>query len=259
MSYHASVLKWKIENCLLNFRKKSIQSFTTTKPCNLQKTLIKFGLQRYWNEPDTLKLDSYKSTIPEKMDASPVLAKLCYCIVRKLKPYNVVETGVARGVTSAFILYALEKNGIGKLYSIEFPPFKYCPSDIGKLVPDHLRSRWYLILGVGIKKMRQLTKTVPLIDIFIHDSDHSYRNQFDEYKYAYSWLNNRGFLVSDDVLNMAFEDVCGHNITLLDQNKKSGFVGIHVKTSQHKPTPTPRQTSHLKHKPILPIQLSYFA
>lgn len=49
------------------------------------------------------------------------LGALVYAIVRVLKPEIVVETGVASGLSSAYILQALEENRKGKLYSIDLP------------------------------------------------------------------------------------------------------------------------------------------
>jgi hypothetical protein len=43
-------------------------------------------------------------------------------LVRHLRPVSVVETGVAHGMTSRFILEALETVGAGKLWSIDLPP-----------------------------------------------------------------------------------------------------------------------------------------
>jgi predicted O-methyltransferase YrrM len=39
--------------------------------------------------------------------------------MRKIKPKIVVETGVSFGITSSFILQAMEENGFGTLYSID--------------------------------------------------------------------------------------------------------------------------------------------
>jgi len=44
---------------------------------------------------------------------------LLYAMVRALKPEVVVETGVANGVSSSFILKALDRNSRGRLYSID--------------------------------------------------------------------------------------------------------------------------------------------
>ena len=47
----------------------------------------------------------------------PSLGTMLYVICRKLGPETVVETGVASGISSSYILCALEVNCIGKLYS----------------------------------------------------------------------------------------------------------------------------------------------
>jgi hypothetical protein len=43
--------------------------------------------------------------------ADSLLARCCYLVCRLLEPDVVVETGVAYGVSSAFVLTALEENG----------------------------------------------------------------------------------------------------------------------------------------------------
>lgn len=49
---------------------------------------------------------------------------ILYTIVRAYKPEIVVETGVAHGVTSAFMLCAMHENNKGHLYSIDLPPYE---------------------------------------------------------------------------------------------------------------------------------------
>ncbi len=49
------------------------------------------------------------------------LGSFLYAIVRSLKPETVLETGVASGLASAYILLALRQNKKGKLYSIDLP------------------------------------------------------------------------------------------------------------------------------------------
>jgi len=52
---------------------------------------------------------------------SPLEGPIIYTLIRCLKPRIVIETGVANGASSTFILSALEKNNLGKLYSIDLP------------------------------------------------------------------------------------------------------------------------------------------
>ncbi|MFC1897710.1 hypothetical protein ACFLX8_04000 [Chloroflexota bacterium] len=44
-----------------------------------------------------------------------------YALCRQLRPDVVVETGIASGVSSSYILCALEENKDGQLYSIDIP------------------------------------------------------------------------------------------------------------------------------------------
>src|SRR5262249_49777852 len=57
-------------------------------------------------------------------DGDAGLARAVWCLTRHLRPRHVVETGVLHGVTSRFILEALERNGIGYLWSIDLPPME---------------------------------------------------------------------------------------------------------------------------------------
>jgi len=64
------------------------------------------------------------------------LARLYYLVCRALRPEVVVETGVGYGVSSAFILKALEQNGGGILHSVDLPPLGRNADDfVGFLVP----------------------------------------------------------------------------------------------------------------------------
>jgi len=176
------------------------------------------------------------SVIPKEYDASQQLAELSYCLVRLTTPSSVVETGVARGVTSYYILRALEENRRGRLYSIELPVLRRRgKQDVGSMVPLGLRQRWTLIYGVGAREMKKLHKKLETIDVFVHDSDHSYRNQIAEYRIALTWLKKKGILISDDVstdaLLEAREEFGGELMTM--RQAKSSYVGIIVCHRSH--------------------------
>src|SRR5579862_2322636 len=63
---------------------------------------------------------------------------LQYAAIRALQPELVVETGVASGVSSAYILLALERNRKGTLHSVEVGDTAYLPpgKENGWVVPD---------------------------------------------------------------------------------------------------------------------------
>lgn len=144
---------------------------------------------------------------------SVLRAPTLYVLCRILKPEIVVETGVAEGFSSSLILYALKKNNKGNLYSIDLPnqPGQNLEEDktTGWLVPEYLRKRWALILGSSREKLPGLLNNLKKLDIFYHDSDHSYDNMMFEFEEAKKILKPEGILISDDITeNDAFFDFC---------------------------------------------------
>jgi len=81
-----------------------------------------------------------------------------YAAVRALNPQCVVETGVANGVSSSYLLLALHKNGgSGRLHSIglDDPAFLPPGDKPGWLVPDWLREGWRFISETRVKFFRR--------------------------------------------------------------------------------------------------------
>lgn len=142
---------------------------------------------------------------------SVLRAPTLYVLCRISKPEVVIETGVADGFSSAFILRALEKNQKGHLYSIDLPnqPGQGLGNNkqTGWLVPEEFKHRWSLIFGSSQNKLPALLQDLGKIDIFFHDSDHSYQNMMFEFNQAWRYLKPRGYLLSDDITeNDAFAD-----------------------------------------------------
>lgn len=136
------------------------------------------------------------------------LARLCYITCRILKPDIVVETGVAYGVTSAFILKALQVNDKGILYSIDLPPLgKDANNFVGYLVPEELKDRWVLHRGVSKRVLPNLLSQLKKVDIFIHDSLHTYWNIWRELQLVTPYLSRPAAVIADDIQNnVAFQE-----------------------------------------------------
>ena len=149
-----------------------------------------------------------RSPIPRRYDSSSELATVIYTSCKLLQPKIVVETGVARGATTAIILKALNENGIGHLHSVDLPALSWAyKKHIGELVPQDLQSCWSLSLGPTSYVLSNLFRDLDMIDIFIHDSAHSYHPQKMDYELALAYLSPGGILISDDVKNNAFIEV----------------------------------------------------
>lgn len=164
-----------------------------------------------------------------------LLARYCYAATRILRPQTVIETGVCYGVTSAHILQALGVNGKGALHSIDLPPLGKNANDyVGWLVPQQLRGRWTLHRGTASRMLPELLSEVGEIDLFVHDSLHTYRNMRFEFEAAWPSLRPGGILISDDVDgNAAFEELMSMrdlacSFVLRELEKGSSF-GIAVK------------------------------
>ena len=112
-----------------------------------------------------------------------------YALTRLLRPRHTVEVGVSSGVSSAYLLQGLERNGSGTLHSIDRPsherpggarppraswslPPGRCP---GWAVPDALRARWDLRIGDKRVVLPLLAAELPRIDLLVYDVPHEDR------------------------------------------------------------------------------------
>jgi len=193
---------------------------------NLHKKYIDFSLKRTRKEAEKLS-DLTIESITKNRFLSRHRYTLLYALCRFLKPQTIVETGVGLGVSSYFILQALHDNGFGELYSIDYPGSVYS-SDAGIkinegtyasqdglpgfLVPDNLREHWTLILGKSEDKLHFLCERLGAIDLFFHDSEHTYQNMLEEYKTVWPYIRKNGILASHDIgWNDAFKDFSEEN------------------------------------------------
>ncbi len=132
-----------------------------------------------------------------------------YTLVRALKPTIMIETGVAQGKSSAIILLAMHHNNAGALTSIDLPnpsgqqlpdgAFTSTGSrDVGWMVPDYLRKRWSLILGDSRAELPVVVGRSNGVDIFFHDSLHTYDHVKFEIDTATSRMKS-GLVVVDNL------------------------------------------------------------
>jgi hypothetical protein len=135
-------------------------------------------------------------------DADSGLARAAWCVVRHLGPRQVVETGVARGLTSRIVLEALEANGgSGQLWSVDLPPAlsSGLRQQTGIAVPERLRRRWRYLRGSSRRRLPKLVRTLDGVDMFLHDSMHTTRNVLFELETVWPALREGGVVLVDDV------------------------------------------------------------
>ena len=195
------------------------------------------GTNKLQNHVDDFFNKLKNETYPSKKKPYPLEYTLdnksglfLYILCKIIKPKKVVETGVAYGLSSMYILQALFENKKGTLYSIDsvFSPWQ-SKEMIGSAIPSHLRENWRLVFGSSSEKLKETLSSLGSLDIFFHDSLHTYKNMQFEFKTALPFVNKYGFLISDDISrNNAFHDFYSKmslESFILPQNEES-FLGI---------------------------------
>jgi Methyltransferase domain len=171
-------------------------------------------------------------------DGERALARAAWCATYHLAPQRVVETGVARGITTRTILEALERNGAGDLWSIDMPMLLHPERahEIGVAVPLEMRAHWSLVVGASRQRLRPLLNQLGSIDLFVHDSLHTARNIRFELEHAWPALRSGGVAIVDDVhFNDGFHAWAqqagdGQSLVCLPDDEQALF-GIAVKNS----------------------------
>jgi predicted O-methyltransferase YrrM len=96
-----------------------------------------------------------------EMAGDSALGRIVYAVVRATRPDVVVETGVATGVTSAYLLAALEDNGHGALHSIDLPPTDMVAAGhVGAAIPADLKARWTYHWGSSRRLLSKVLRPV---------------------------------------------------------------------------------------------------
>jgi predicted O-methyltransferase YrrM len=145
-------------------------------------------------------------------------AQFLYWIVRRLKPNTILQTGVSNGLSSAFMMLALAKNGTqGTLHVVDVPAI-FDPADpnwtrngavfgfvipegksSGWMVPDIYRDRFEVGIGDAKILLPKLVDRLGAVDMFYHDSDHTYNHMVFEFEQAKRKLAPNSVVVADDI------------------------------------------------------------
>ncbi len=175
--------------------------------------------------------------VGEGHDADANLAHVVWCAIRHMDPQRVLETGVARGVTSALALRALSQSngGLGRLWSIDLPPMMPGWHEQSKVLVDETAwPDWTYVRGSSRRTMTSTCAAMKSIDIFIHDSLHTPQTMNYEFEKAWPYMRAGGLLISDDIGgNSAFVDfVKSHHVEkwfAAPKADKEGLFGVAIK------------------------------
>lgn len=175
-----------------------------------------------------------RSTFGCFSDADRSLCRAIWCTVLHTHPEVVIETGVARGITSRIVLEALRQNDHGHLWSIDLPyPFDHKLHDERcAAITDACRARWSYLEGSSRERLPPLVAEVGHVELFIHDSLHTARNTLFEMDQASSAMSHGGVMLVDDITHGGFATFArqhvGYQTIICPSADGIGMFGIAV-------------------------------
>ena len=219
--------------CLLGLKRNASENFNhADAPVQLHEFVLIGG--SFFDSPEKIieslriapdnKLLEKGDFYPRFYDSNPRTLELLKMLIKELRPATVIETGVANGISTRQILSAFKEFHLGdsKLYSFDI--------DYWVGTPDLLNDPQFNFVVIDSQNsFLDAMKEIQTVDLFYHDSDHSYDNQMLEYETAWEILNPKnGVLVSDDInWSNAFLDFCKKiNRTPLLLSDGAKFAGV---------------------------------
>jgi predicted O-methyltransferase YrrM len=223
----------------LNINKKKLKNWLLANSTDLNDLLISWDKELFGETVIiSKKIKKEANIILSNIDLSlggGGAYPLLYFLTRKLKPNNILETGVAVGYSSYAFLLGIEKNGMGTLYSSDFPYFriKHPEKYIGILVPKKLKSNWNLFLDgdrINFGKIKKFD--IEKFDLIHYDSDKTYKGRDLLLSEFNNYLTKDTIIIFDDIQdNYHFYDLV-INKKVKDwgvfsfENKYLGVIGL---------------------------------
>jgi len=131
---------------------------------------------------------------PLFFNSNPETLELLRLLIRETRPKIVIETGVANGASTRKILSSFKEFNLvdSELYSFDIDP-RVASTDLIRA------PQFNFVLVSSPDSFVNSMNEIKRVDLFYHDSDHSYDNQMLEYLTAWEMLNpENGIIVSDD-------------------------------------------------------------
>lgn len=112
-----------------------------------------------------------------------------YALTRILQPEVVIETGTDKGLGSCVFAAALLRNGRGRLTTIDVNPRS------GYLISGEYADVVDRVIGDSVQVLRSFATPV---DLFLHDSLHTFEHETAELEAVQPRLSERSILLSDN-------------------------------------------------------------
>jgi len=112
-----------------------------------------------------------------------------YALARALQPEHIVETGTDKGLGSCVFAAALLRNGHGRVTTVDVNP------DSGYLVTGQYEDVVDRVIGDSIDVLRS---GVTPVDLFLHDSWHTFEHESGELAAVAARLSHGALVLSDN-------------------------------------------------------------
>jgi cephalosporin hydroxylase len=156
-----------------------------------------------------------------------------HALVRAFRPRICVETGAAAGSSATVMLAQIARQGEGRLYSVDIDRLR--PGEFGELIPNDLRPFWELRLQKldGAPILPALLKELGQIDLFLHDSLHTFRHMTWEFEAAWQHIRAGGCLATHDVgMTSSFDDFLQIHGAEISHWGKVGGIGFIIRQGE---------------------------
>lgn len=138
-------------------------------------------MKKMFEELETLEMKEKR----KRGGLDAYIGEFLYNFIRKNNIKKIVETGISWGFSSYYFLAALPSDG--ELISIE-KEVRW--KDL--IIPMGWNHKWKVVEGMSREKLAEVFKKNKNVDLFWHDSDHSYKNQSFEYQTAFPYVRYLG-------------------------------------------------------------------
>jgi predicted O-methyltransferase YrrM len=136
----------------------------------------------------------------ESHDGDRAFARALWCMARHCDARRVVETGVARGVSSGILLQAIDDREDAHLWSVDLPLLSEEWAELlGTAIPQGLRDQWTYLRGPSKRVLPRLLRRIRPIDLFVQDSRGTLATAGFEFRVAWEALRPGGVLIANSV------------------------------------------------------------
>jgi hypothetical protein len=168
-----------------------------------------------------------------------------YALVRLARPRRLAESGVASGVSSAFLLMGIGANKIGALHSIDFPVSREGPRGneswavpagmtSGWAIPKNLREGWDLRQGRSEELLKPLLSEIGTLDFYCHDSPVDKAHFRFEMNAIGKYLRPGSVVVADNTDKDTFDGAAEAAGTRAHYRRHSSLGAFRVPGTQHR-------------------------